>query len=134
MKLIIIFIIYSSLSFALDCKCNLLSGHPLEGKVTSYYIQTFSGKYYGLPTPRAKLECLSDCQNIFETKVDEYYLKQELRDIGEKLAYEGQLGFNCTGATTLKFPVQVRAYLGESSLGISHTSFHNIHMEKVCFH
>jgi hypothetical protein len=117
----------------MTCRCDLVSGHPMEGMSTPRFIKSYDGRYYGLPTPKAKAECIDECRSAFETKVDEYYLKEELRATGESLTYNREVGVNCTGPTTMKFPVQMKAYLGESSIGISHSSIHVVHFEKICF-
>jgi hypothetical protein len=43
------------------------------------------------------------------------------------------LGYNCTGLTTVKFPVRVKAKLGHFSLGNVADVIHVINHEQICF-
>lgn len=53
--------------------------------------------------------------------------------LSQELIQEKVLGFNCTGLTTLKYPVRVKAKLGDMSLGNVENLVQVVNHEEICF-
>jgi len=49
------------------------------------------------------------------------------------LIAERAVGFNCTGLTTLKYPVRVKASLGKLGLGNVSDTIEIVNHEELCF-
>lgn len=102
-------------------------------KIENHVVTQFRGKYYGEYAVGAVKECRSDCAYIAQRDYDEDRLKQLLLPWVSELVEYGQAGYNCTGPTTFKVPVRVRASLGNRRLGITRESMIFLHREKSCF-
>ena len=122
-------------SFALECDCTVSIHSPLTGPIKleptvarRYELQSFDS--YSV---RNQLQCRKLCVDKFEEDLPSGRLAQMLKTHSQDLINGRVLGFNCTGFTTLKFPIRVKAQLGEMSIGNVADEIHIINHEEICF-
>lgn len=60
-------------------------------------------------------------------------LDLELQGLAKTLINNQAIGYNCTGLTTLKFPVKVKASLGKTGLGNVEDFIQVVSFEETCF-
>ncbi len=56
-----------------------------------------------------------------------------LMSLTQDMINERVVGYNCTGLTTLKFPIRVKAKLGDMSLGNVEDLTQVVNFEEICF-
>lgn len=137
MKLFLLFLsVFISLNvFAVPCDCEVRVYSPTTG---SYQLPSTTLKLYELQdysnySKANQNECRELCLREFEKDLPSKKLNQELLSYSETLIQEGLLGHNCTGLTTLKYPVRVKAKLGLIGLGNVADMIQVISYEKPCF-
>lgn len=135
MKLFLFLILFSTSAFAIDCDCEVVvyapmtASHKLPPKILEkwelYEFTTYSDKNQN----KCQLLCLEKYQDEMTTK----RLKALLSLYGQALIEEKSLGYNCTGLTTMKFPVRVKASLGKLGLGNVVNIVQVLNHEEICF-
>lgn len=136
MKLItLFFILFSFEAFALGCDCEVRVASPITG---SYQMQQNNFRTYELEefstySMKNQNECRKLCLKRFEEDMPAARLNALLITYAQGLIQEGALGYNCTGLTTLKFPVRVKASLGNLGLGNVADLVQVVSHEEVCF-
>lgn len=136
MKWAMVAILTTSVSaWANYCQCQLYAVAPLSAsnKTETHTIGELRGKYYGIVTARTARECRQDCAVLAQTKYDEETLQEKLTPWVDELVSSGLAGHNCTGPTSFKIPVRVRAVLENRSLGIARQEMIFIHRNRNCF-
>lgn len=137
MKTLLVFtmLLLSGLAQANYCQCEMYSVAPMTAsqKTEKHIVAEFRGKYYGNFDYGAVKECRNDCAYIAQRDYDDERVKELLLPWVNELIEYGLAGYNCTGPTTFKVPVRVRASLGSRTLGISRESMIFLHREKNCF-
>lgn len=121
--------------FAFYCDCRLLIFSPLTG---SHRLDSVEYKSYTLETfskinDNTKNACRLSCSEKFNAnfKSDDFY--SIVYRHAEELIQSGAIGYNCTGQTTLKFPVKIKASLGHVPLGNVADFIQVVTYEKSCF-
>lgn len=99
---------------------------PTSFKV--YELEEFSS--YSVKNQRA---CFNSCLNAFEEDMPAERLTALLVTYSQNLIEEKAVGYNCTGLTTLKYPVRVKASLGRLGLGNVSDTVQVVNYEKICF-
>lgn len=122
-------------AFALDCDCDVIVFSPMTG---SYQMSPNQFKNYHLEgfdsySVKNQLQCRDLCTKRFEEDMPSSRLKALLLTYSQELISQGQLGFNCTGLTTLKYPVRVKAKLGRLKLGNVADQIEVVNHEEICF-
>lgn len=137
MKLILTFIltILSVNAFALNCDCEVRIYSPITGSYKmspnnfkTYELEEFSS--YHVKNQRA---CRESCLKKFEEDMPSDRLNALLMSYAQSLITERSVGYNCTGLTTLKFPVRVKASLGRLGLGNVSDTIRVVNHEELCF-
>jgi hypothetical protein len=77
--------------------------------------------------------CRKSCVNTFEKEMTKNVLNSELLSYSQELIQNNIIGHNCTGPTTLKFPVRVKARLGGIGLGNVSDFIQVVNFEEPCF-
>ena len=138
MKLIsILFLtLFSMQVFAIGCDCEVRVYSPTTG---SYQMQpnnfrTYQLEEYSTYSKKNQRECREACIKKFEEDMPASRLNALLITYAQSLIQEGQLGYNCTGLTTLKFPVRVKARLGNLGLGNIADLVQVVSHEEACFY
>ena len=73
------------------------------------------------------------CLRVFEDDLPNDRMTALLMLHSARLIKEGQLGYNCTGLTTLKYPVRVKASMGKLNLGTVADQVYVVNHEEQCF-
>lgn len=121
--------------WAFYCNCEVYAVSPLTSseKSETHTIAEVKGRFYGLSDITAVRECRQDCALNAQADFDEDTLKTKLTPWVDELVDYKLAGFNCTGPTSFKVPVRVRAKLGERTLGIAREQIIFIHRNRSCF-
>ena len=73
------------------------------------------------------------CLKTFEENLPVERMTALLIIHSSRLIREGLLGYNCTGLTTVKYPVRVKASLGNLNLGNVADQVYVVNHEEQCF-
>lgn len=137
MKLICTFIltIFWLSAFAIDCDCEVWVYGPTTA---SHQLAPSSMKIYELEefsSYKAKNQhaCRQSCLAEFEKDMSSERLNALLQLYTQNLIQDKALGYNCTGLTTVKYPVRVKATLGRLGLGNVADFVQVINHEEPCF-
>ncbi len=137
MKLIFTLVIcfFAMKAFAINCDCEVRVYAPITG---SYQTEPTSLKTYELETfstysVKNQIRCRQSCEDKFREDMPTDRLQALLNIYAQNLIQEKAVGYNCTGLTTLKFPVRVKASLGRLGLGNVADTIQVINHEELCF-
>lgn len=135
-SIVLIFLLaLSTSSFALECDCSVSIHSPLTGslKLEPLNLRQYELQSFDTYSVRNQLECRRLCVAKFEEDLPSEKLSRILREHSQDLIRSRVLGFNCTGLTTLKYPIRVKAQLGQLRLGNVSDQIHVINHEEICF-
>lgn len=120
---------------AIPCDCEVMVYAPTTGthargpsNLKTYELEEFST--YSLAS---QLECRDLCLERFQKDMPTSRLTALLLNFSERLIDNRVQGYNCTGLTTLKYPVRVKAVLGNRGLGNVADFVHVVNHEQSCF-
>lgn len=137
MKLILAVILFvvSAPVFAINCDCEVRVYGPTTA---SHQIAPNSMKVYELEefssySVKNQNACRNSCLSEFEKDMNAERLNALLLLYTQNLIQEKVLGYNCTGLTTVKYPVRVKASLGRVGLGNVADFMQVITYEEPCF-
>ncbi len=128
--------IISSQVYAYTCQCTVevypptTGSHsiPLESKMFD------DGREYGRLTKYSYQACATECR---ESSIDKFpypQLQQVAYQQSVKLIKNDEVGYNCTGPTTFKYPVRFKASLGPVTLGNVRQEMVIVHHDQKCFY
>ncbi len=130
-----IMLFISSYTFALNCDCEIRIYSPITGSLNklpntfkTYDLESFSSYHL-----KNQLSCRQLCLKKFEEDMPSDRLNSLLTTYAQNLVSEKLVGYNCTGLTTLKLPVRVKASLGRLGLGNVIDTMMVVNYEKLCF-
>jgi hypothetical protein len=126
---------WSFYALAIPCDCEVRVHSPLTGptNLSVYTAKTYTLEGYSSFSPQNQRSCRASCLREFQQEMSLARLNAILVTYSQELIAQGQLGFNCTGLTTLKYPVRVRALLGQEGLGNVWDAVQIINHEEICF-
>ncbi len=136
MKIFVLMSLFWSVStFAMKCDCEVRVFSPTTG---SYQMDSTPLKVYNLETydsyrVKNQISCRDTCLKTFEEDLPVERMTALLTIHSARLIREGVLGYNCTGLTTLKYPVRVKANLGNLNLGNVSDQVYVVNHEEPCF-
>ncbi len=131
---VLLMLSFSAFSYTCECKIELyppITGShsiPVEEKVFD------EGREFGRLNKYNYEACARDCQSAAIEKFPYEQLQQVAYQQSVKLIQNDQVGYNCTGPTTLKYPVRFKAHLGPISLGNVRQETVIVHHEQKCFY
>ncbi len=136
LKVILAFIfVFSANSWGLSCDCDVVVYSPLTGShllspkvIKKYELDEFAG--YGR---KDIITCQESCLKEFQEDMPSKRLNALLVTYSMELIQDRKIGFNCTGLTTLKYPVRVKAKLGPYGLGFVADKIQVVNHEEICF-
>lgn len=137
MKKIVLFAfsIWSFSALAIPCQCEVQVSPPTTAskqigtnKIKIYNLDEFSDYSF-----KSQRECRRDCIEEFLSDMPATRLKALLITYSQALISENAVGFNCTGLTTLKYPVRVKVTLGQIGLGNVVDQLEVVSHEEACF-
>lgn len=118
-----------------ECDCEVQVYSPMTGShqmsvntLKVYTLESFSS--YSLKNQK---KCRLSCEERFMEDMPTQRLNALLATYAQGLITEGAVGYNCTGLTTLKFPVRVKASMGQLGLGNVVDVVQVINHEEICF-
>lgn len=126
---------WSFAAFAINCDCEVRAYSPMTGsyQAAPVPIKTYQLEEFGTYSAKNQLRCKELCLEEFEKDMSVAQLNSLLLEHSKTLIEEKSLGYNCTGLTTLKYPVRVKASLGRLGLGNVHDRVYVVQHEEVCF-
>jgi hypothetical protein len=136
MKLIVfLHFVFCLSAFAVPCDCEVRVHSPLTGsyKMAPVVIETYQLEHYSFISRKSIRLCQNACLKAFQKDMPANRLNALLETYSMQLIEQKTIGHNCTGLTTLKFPVRVRALLDDKGLGNVADIVQVINHEKVCF-
>lgn len=133
--LFILLVIWSGATLAIPCDCEVRVHSPLTGtyKMPPVVIKNFELEEYSSYAAKNKTTCQNSCLEEFQKEMPSSRLSALLVTYSMQLIEQKVLGYNCTGLTTLKYPVRVRAKLGNKGLGNVADLIQVVNHEEVCF-
>lgn len=136
MRYLVALLFFGTLNaFAMKCDCEVRVYSPMTG---SYQMDSTPLKSYTLETydshrVKNQLRCRDLCLKTFEEDLPTERMTALLLLHSARLIREGLLGYNCTGLSTLKYPVRVKASLGRLNLGNVADQVYVVNHEEQCF-
>jgi hypothetical protein len=128
-------LILSFQALAIPCDCEVRVHSPLTAslQIQPLIIKTYELEEYSNFSQKNINQCRQTCQNEFQKDMPADRLSALLLTYTQELIEKKQVGYNCAGLTTLKFPVRVRAKLGNRGLGNVSDLVQVVSHEEVCF-
>lgn len=135
LNLLGLILLFSCSAFAVPCDCEVRVHSPLTGsnRMSPVVIKNYELEDYDRIYVKSIEICRQSCLQEFQKDMPAIRLKALLETYAMQLIEEKVLGFNCSGFTTLKFPIRVKAKLGKKSLGNVSDFIQVIEHEEVCF-
>lgn len=137
MKLLFILVLgfFTLKAFAIGCDCEVRVYSPMTGshQMPATSLKTYQLEEYSTYAVRNQKECRKNCLENFEKDMPSDRLNALLLTYTQSLIDAGKVGYNCTGLTTLKYPVRVKASLGNLGLGTVADFVQVINHEELCF-
>lgn len=126
----------SAQTLAYTCQCSIEVYPPTTG---SHSIPISSkvfdeGREFGRISKASYQACYQDCKEASVETFPYPQLQQVAYQQSVKLIQNDEVGYNCTGPTTFKYPVRFKAMLGPISLGNVRQELVIVHHEQKCFY
>lgn len=131
--LVIGFVAFKAL--AIPCDCEVMVYSPITGshQLKPNVLKVYELEEFNTYAVKNQLECRKQCLEKYEEDMPTDRLSALLLTYSQALINEKVLGYNCTGLTTLKYPVRVRAKLGVKGLGNVSDMIQVVNHEELCF-
>lgn len=130
---ILLLVLSAPAAMAVECRCDVFALPPLTAShnLPPHDLGGFSGVEQATKMGDPAL-CRQDCRLGAMKEYEQAFLKERLRPWVDQLVADGSAGRNCTGPTTFKIPVRVRASLDARSVGIAHQDMVFLHQSYDC--
>ena len=121
--------------FAIPCDCEVRVHTPLTGshQISPVVIKKYELEEFSSFAPKNIRQCRESCLAEFQKDMPSERLSALLVTYSMQLIEQKAVGHNCTGLTTLKYPVRVKAKLAQNSLGNVADIVQVIGHEEICF-
>jgi hypothetical protein len=121
--------------FAVGCDCEVRVYSPMTGSHQRPFdtIQKYQLEEYNSYSFKSQNACKKSCIQKVQAEMTTDKVHAFLLTHTQNLINEKALGFNCTGLTTVKYPVRVKVSLGSLGLGNISDRVEVINHEEVCF-
>lgn len=128
-------IFWSFAVFAIPCDCEVKVHAPLTGSYqqSPTILKTYELEEFSSFAPKNIQQCRQSCLEEFQKDMSSSRLNALLVTYSMELIDQKVLGYNCTGLTTLKYPVRVRAKLAHRGLGNVADIVQVVSHEEICF-
>jgi hypothetical protein len=125
----------NSAALALPCVCEVRFHTPLTAshEIPPHLYYSFEADEFPSVSLKHVNLCREVCKSSFHQKIPAERLQAGVTNYGQFLVEQNLVGHNCTGFTTLKFPIKVRAFLGPYGLGNVVNLSQVINYERICF-
>lgn len=130
-----VFFLISGKAFAIGCDCEVRVYAPTTAshQMQETVLKTYELEEFSTYSKRNQRVCRKLCLDQFEKDMPQSRLNALLTSYTQVLINEKALGYNCTGLTTVKYPVRVKASLGQLGLGNVADTVQVINHEELCF-
>lgn len=120
---------------AATCDCEVRVYHPTTAsqKINSAVMLDYQLETFDSYSVRNQRRCRALCLTKFREDLPSPRLSALLQKLSERLIDEQVVGYNCTGLTTFRYPVRVKAKLGALSLGNVEDRMEVVTYEEPCF-
>ncbi len=120
---------------AISCDCEILASASMNRthSLPPISIALYQLEEYGSYKLKNQKECRHSCLKEFEKNMSAEKMRDILRSHSRELINKKLVGYNCTGLTTLKYPVRVKARLGVLGLGHVANFIEVVNLEELCF-
>lgn len=127
--------LFSAKAFAIGCDCEVRVYSPTTGshQMSATSLKTYELEEFSSYSRKNQRQCRRLCLEEFEKDMPQARLNALLLTYTQSLINEKVLGYNCTGLTTLKYPVRVKASLGSLGLGNVANLVQVVSHEELCF-
>lgn len=134
-KSLVFILIMSANAWAVECDCEVRVHSPMTGshQMPPIVIKKYELESFPSITKSSINKCRTLCQKEFQADMPSERLSALLITHSMQLIENKAVGYNCTGLTTLKYPVRVKALLGSQGLGNVEDIIQVINHEEVCF-
>lgn len=131
----VLILIWSTSALAMKCDCEVRVFSPTTGsfKLDSTPLKTYTLETYDSYRVKNQYRCRDLCLKTFEEDLPHERMSALLMLHSARLIREGVQSYNCTGLTTLKYPVRVKASLGKLNLGNVADQVYVVNHEEQCF-
>lgn len=121
--------------FAIPCDCEVRVHTPLTGsqQMSPMVIKKYELEEFSSFSPKNIRLCRESCLAEFQEDMPSERLNALLVTYSMQLIDQKVIGYNCTGLTTLKYPVRVKAKLAQSGLGNVADIVQVVGHEEICF-
>jgi hypothetical protein len=116
-----------------DCEIRVYSPTTASHQISTTPLKNYQLNSYDSYSKNNQWHCRKSCLQKFHEDMSTVRLSALLTLHSERLIEEGLVGFNCTGLTTFKYPVRVKASLGEKGLGNVTDQIVVVNHEERCF-
>lgn len=125
----------SAEAFAIGCDCEVRVYAPMTAshEMPETVLKTYELEEFSSYSRKNQRICRKLCLEQFEKDMPQARLNALLANYTQTLINEKALGYNCTGLTTVKYPVRVKASLGKLGLGNVADTIQVIGHEELCF-
>jgi hypothetical protein len=117
----------------MNCDCEVRVFSPTTANQPAALIRTYELEGFASYSVKNQYRCRKSCEREFYKDMPSDRLSALLVSYSQQLIEEGSLGFNCTGLTTLKYPVRVKAKISAFALGNVVDIVQVVNHEEVCF-
>lgn len=126
---------WSFAAFAIPCDCEVRVHSPLTGshRMEPVVIKNYQLEEFSTINKKNIQECRESCLSEYQKDMPAERLNALLITYSMQLIEQKAVGYNCTGLTTLKYPVRVKAKLASNGLGNVADVVQVISHEEVCF-
>lgn len=133
--LVLLSLVLTSHAFAIGCDCEVRIYSPMTGshQMQPNNLKSYQLEEYNAYSVKNQNECRNKCLEKFQEDMPVDRLHALLLSYSQELISQKAVGFNCTGLTTLKYPVRVKALLGPYGLGNVVDMIHVVSHEEICF-
>jgi hypothetical protein len=121
--------------FAIPCDCEVRVHTPLTGsqQMSPVVIKKYELEEFSSFAPKNIRQCRESCLAEFQKDMSSERLNALLVTYSMQLIDQKVVGYNCTGLTTLKYPVRVKAKLAQNGLGNVADIIQVVSHEEICF-
>lgn len=121
--------------FAIPCDCEVRVHTPLTGsqQMSPVVIKKYELEEFSSFAPKNIRQCRESCLAEFQKDMPSERLNALLVTYSMQLIDQKVVGYNCTGLTTLKYPVRVKAKLAQNGLGNVADIVQVVSHEEICF-
>lgn len=133
--LLLVLLLNMGSAYAYRCTCDVNVSHPLTAsqEMKAASMRKYTMTTYDTMSEATQNACRNECLQQFRKDLPPDELTPILVELSRQLIDQKVVGYNCTGLTSFKYPVRVKAKLGRRPLGNVADQIEVVTYEQVCF-